>query len=171
MSIVRHRASVVVGVALGVLALVGYFSVAQDAKGVRRIPIPHREHGYGNFKSQVLNTQEQFDAFLKMVEKQSGWNNRAAFLEAMQKAKLDFASEALVLVRQTEGSGSNVVTFAPSELKGDKLVCTIERKVAEIGTADLADYCLALAVPKQQVAQVEVVVDKKQREVLKLAPK
>ncbi len=155
---------------LAVLALVAA-SQAQDAKDVRRIPIPHREHGYGNFKSQVIATQEQLDAFLKAVEKQPGWNKRGDFVQALQKAKLDFATEALVLIRQTEGSGSNKVTFASLEMKRDKLICAIERKVAEIGTADIADYCLALAVPKKRVAQVEVIVNEKQSETLKLEAK
>ena len=152
-----------------ILASLAFTVVAQDAKGVRRIAIPHREHGYGNFKSQVIASQDQFDAFLKTVEKQQGWNNRADFLKALANAKIDFATEALVLIRQTEGSGSNQVTFAPAELKGDTLVCRIQRKVAEIGTADIADYCLALAVPKKQVATVEVIVDQKPREKLKVA--
>jgi hypothetical protein len=140
--------------------------VVDDAKGVRRIPIPHREHGYGSFKSQVIASQDQLDTFLKQVEKQTGWNNRSDFVAAIRKAKLDFTNEALVLVRQREGSGSNRVTFPATELKGDKLICTIVRDVPMIGTADIADYCLALVVPSKQVRQVEVWVDKKRREVL-----
>src|SRR4051812_26064263 len=117
MSNVRIHVAAVVVVALGVLVLLGSSSVAQDAKGVRRIAIPHREHGYGEIKSQVIDTQEQFDAFLKKIEKQEGWNKRDEFLNAVKKAKIDFTAEALVLIRQTEGSGSNQVKFAPTELK------------------------------------------------------
>ena len=35
-------------------------------------------------------------------------------------------------------------------------------------TADLADYCLALAIPKKQIARVEVWIDKERDQVLKL---
>jgi hypothetical protein len=74
-------------------------------------------------------------------------------------------------VRNTEGSGSNKVTFAPIELKEGKAISRIERKVAGIGTADIADYALAVAIPRKDLTAVEVWVDKKQREVLKVNAK
>jgi hypothetical protein len=141
---------------------------AQDAKGVRRIPVPHREHGYGNFKSQIITTDDQFKTFIQQVEKQQGWNHRADFIDALKTAKIDFTTEALVLIRQTEGSGSNKVTFGAVELKDGKLTSVIERKVAEIGTADIADYALALAVPRKELKAVHITVDKKEREVLRV---
>lgn len=163
------RKTCVLTVAIALLSIAP--SSAQDAKGVRRIAIPHREHGYGNFKSQVITSQDQLDAFLKSVEKQQGWNNRKEFLEALGKAKIDFTNEVLVFVRNTEGSGSNKVTFAPIELKEGKAISRIERKVAGIGTADIADYCLAVTIPRKDLTAVEVWVDKKQREVLKVGAK
>ena len=66
------------------------------------ISIPEREHGYGGFKSQVIPTQEKFDEFMKSTEKGS-WNKKDEFVDALKKAKVDFAKETLVLIRQTEG--------------------------------------------------------------------
>lgn len=131
-------------------------SAEQDKKGFRLVNVPAREHGYGNFKSQVIDSQDKFDAFIKQVEKQQGWNNRDAFLKALSGAKLDFAKESLVLIRKTEGSGSNKVSLATPELKDDKLVCVINREVAGIGTADIADYCFAVAVDKGKAKEAEV---------------
>lgn len=147
---------------LTTLVLVSMATLDQGAdKSVRVVNVPAREHGYGNFKSQVIDSQEKLDAFVKQVEKQQGWNNRDAFLKALSGAKLDFAKESLVLIRKTEGSGSNKVSLATPELKGDKLVCVINREVAGIGTADIADYCFAVAVEKGKAKEAEVWVSMK----------
>ena len=53
------------------------------------------------------------------------------------------------------------VSLATQELKDGKLICVIERVVAPIGTADIADYCFAVAVDRGMVKQVEVWVGKK----------
>src|SRR5262245_52778549 len=117
---------------LAILFLLPVIAMAESSeqdKSFRLVNVPAREHGYGNFKSQVIDSQEKFDAFIKQVEKQQGWNNRDGFLKALSGAKLDFAKEALVLIRKTEGSGSNKVSLATPELKDDKLVCVINREV------------------------------------------
>jgi len=147
---------------LGVAAM-GAFGLApgQEPKAFRLIDIPAREHGYGNFKSRVIVSQKQFDTFVKAVQGQQGWNNRPAFLAALTAAKMDFSKEALVLIRQSEGSGSNRVSFASPHLKSGKLVCTIQREIPEIGTDDLADYCFALAATRSNVTAAEVWVTRK----------
>jgi hypothetical protein len=136
---------------LGVLS-----AVAADGKPFRLIGIPGREHGYGNLKAQVIGSQKELDALMKAVETQQGWNNREAFLKGLQAGKVNFATEVLVLIRQTEGSGSNRVSLVAPEQKGDKLVCTIQRMVPDIGTDDIADYCFALAVNRETIKTVEV---------------
>jgi hypothetical protein len=119
------------------------------------LDIPAREHGYGNFKTQIITSQEQLDALVKeSAVGPLGWNNRAGFVEGLKKAKIDFTKEALVLLRDTEGSGSNKVTLLPPELKGKTLICRLQRVVPPIGTADIADYCFALAVDRGQIAEV-----------------
>lgn len=147
---------------LSILALcaVGQ-ALAQDKKDFRRVDVPTEEHGYNGFKSQVIDSEQKLNAFIKQVEGESGWNNRASFLKALADAKIDFTNETLVLIRQAEGSGSNRVSFAPPELKGDKLVCVIHREVSQIGTADMAYYCFAVAVIKGKAKEAEVWVNTK----------
>jgi hypothetical protein len=145
---------------------------AQEKKGgapFRVVDIPTREHGYGNFKTQVISSQEQLDAFLKASVGGLGWNNREGFLKGLKGAKIDFTKEALVLLRQTEGSGSNKVTLLPPELKGDTLVCRLKREVPEVGTADIADHCFALAVSRGRVAAVRYEVQGHKGVTLKVA--
>jgi hypothetical protein len=123
-------------------------------KPFRVLEIPAREHGYGNFKTQVITSQEQFDAFLKESAGPLNWNNRAGFLEGIKKAKIDFTREALVLLRDTEGSGSNKVTLLSPIIKGKTLTCQLERIVPPIGTGDIADYCFALVVDRNKISEV-----------------
>ncbi len=128
------------------------------ATSVRRIPIPKREHGYSNFDSTVIASQDSLDVFLKTeskVEKMS-WNNRLDFDKALVVAKVDFDKEALVLLRHTEGSGSVQVDFRTPAVEGKKVICRIDRKEQEMGTADMAYYCFALAVAKSAVTEVEL---------------
>ena len=49
------------------------------------------------------------------------------------------------------------MAFAPPELQGRKLVCVIDRVVAEIGAADVAVYCFAVSiVDRETVRDVDV---------------
>lgn len=129
---------------------------AQENPGFRLVNVPQREHGYHSFDSQVIDSQRKFDDFIKQVENQGAWNNRPAFLKALTDAKLDFTKESLVLLRHTEGSGSNAVSLAPPELKDDSLICEIQRAVPQIGTADMAYHCFAVAVEKGKAKVAEV---------------
>ncbi|CAN5569015.1 hypothetical protein BH20ACI3_BH20ACI3_03860 [soil metagenome] len=98
------------------------------------------------------------DSFL-METSQKFWNNRKEFEDALRNANLDFTKEALVLLRHTEGSGSVQVTFETPILQDRILVCEIRGKPIPpgyLGTADMADYSLALAVSKSHISQVEL---------------
>lgn len=134
---------------------------AENARGFRVLDIPKEEDGYQFLESQVFGSHEQFDIFLKNVESQEYWNNKADFLKVMEKAKVDFSNEALVLIRHTEGSGSTQVSFPECQLQGEKLVCKIQRISPEAGTADMAFYCFGLIVEKGEVKQIEIWTNKK----------
>lgn len=123
---------------------------------VRIIPIPKKENGYSNFKSTVITSQSELDAFLQRVSKNMGWNNRVDFENSLGQAKLDFVRESLVLLRHTEGSGSVQINFRAPRIKEKRIICQIDRKESGVGTADMAYYCFALAVDKADVVEVEI---------------
>ena len=130
---------------------------AQERQAFRVIPIPNRENGYGNFESVAFNTKAEFEAFLAAAAKQPGWNSRQAFVDALQNANIDFAREALVLLRHSEGSGSVRVTFETPTLSARKLVCQIRGKSLNGGgTMDMAYYCFAVVVSRSLVSEVEL---------------
>ena len=84
----------------------------RPVEGVREIPIPRREHGYKNFESAVIANDEALGDFLKLVAAQPNWNNKEAFVNSLKSAKIDFSSSALLLIRNTSGSGSIKVSLA-----------------------------------------------------------
>jgi hypothetical protein len=132
-------------------------SAAQERPPFRLIPIPNREHGYGNFESIALNSKAEFDSFIAGTSKQGGWNSHAAFVDALRNANIDFTREALVLLRHTEGSGTVRVTFETPTLVKRKLVCQIRGKaLTGGGTMDMAYYCFAVVVSRSAVSEVEL---------------
>ncbi len=137
------------------LVFAGCFQ-AEGGASVRRIPIPKREHGYSNCESTVITSQGALDAFLKTESEaqKMGWNNRLDFDKALAVARVDFNKEALVLLRHTEGSGSVQVDFGSPVVHGKTVICHIDRKEPEMGTADMAYYCFALAVARSTVTDV-----------------
>lgn len=130
---------------------------ADDEKYFKIIPIPSEEHGYSNFESIVIATQDELDAFLAKGsnEQGMGWNNRAGFENALNAGALDFKKQALVLLRHTEGSGSTEIHFLNPEIKAKRLVARVERKEFEVGVDVVAFYCFALNVPKSDVTEVQ----------------
>jgi len=133
-------------------------STNEGTEPFRIIPIPKREIGYSHFGSMVLMSENDMDSFLNKTFTQS-WNNRQEFEDALRNAKLDFTKEALVLLRHTEGSGCVEVIFEKPVLQDRKLLCEIRGipiPPGYGGTADVADYCVALSASKSRVSHVEL---------------
>ncbi len=154
------RSMAIVMAVFTVICATGVALVAEDAraeaKAFRRIPIPEREHGYGEMVSAVLRTKAELDALLNRIREDRGWNDRKGFEEAIAKADVDFGKEVSVFLQHTEGSGSVRVTFEKPTLRNSVLTCRITREVPEIGGDDMAYYCFALAVSKADVNAVEL---------------
>ncbi len=125
-------------------------------EGVRRVAIPAEEHGYNQFFSMVIGSQEQLDTFLRGVEGREGWNNRAGFTKGIADAKLDFSKESLILIRHTEGSGSIWVRFYLSSEADGSLTARIYRGIPPTLTGDMKYYCFAIAVRKDRPRRVAV---------------
>ena len=141
-------------------------SQSEEDRSYRKIPIPKREHGYQFLKTGVIRTQKELNALLKKQEGE--WNNRKAFKEGLKKGKVDFEKEILLLIPHVENSGSNVVTFEKPSRDGKTLQCRISRKPTEFGTEDMAYYCLALAVRKSLIENIEIRVGKQKTRKIKL---
>lgn len=136
----------------------------------RVIPIPKEEHGYSNFETTVIGSQLELDMFLEKTShsQNMAWNNRTAFEKALAQAKVDFNRELLLLIRHTEGSGSVQINFLEPRLKNRRVICRIDRKEMEGGTAVMAYYAFALAIIKADVTEVEIQVSGRKASVLLL---
>lgn len=152
--------------ALGVLSLTGCVGIPTGATNValnlagstpvRVLSIPPRDSSYDDFPSQVIDSRERFDTFRAAFEAHAGWDKRAEFLRALDQAGIDFEREALVLIRQGDGSSSYTVTLAPPWLLGDTLLCTVRVGHAYISTRDVQYRCFVVVVPKGAVKRVEI---------------
>lgn len=120
----------------------------------RQISMPARENGYSTFSSQAITTKPEFDKFIKSIEAADSFNQKELFLSALKSSKIDFGKDSLVLLRSSEGSGSTKVSLNPPQLKDKQLFCKLERKVAQMGTADMAYYCFAFVVSKAAIKEL-----------------
>ncbi|MES2354610.1 MAG: hypothetical protein V4568_09455 [Pseudomonadota bacterium] len=147
--------------------------VKKDAvKEFRLIPVPTKDHGYSNFQSMIIRSQQELDAVMEALgRKEMGWNNLAGFSKPIQGAAIDFNKEALVLIRHTENSGAVEVAVEQPRMNGLVLVWSIKRKQASgVGTADMAYYGYSVVVLKEKVRQVQVFVDGKKGDVIPVLP-
>jgi hypothetical protein len=131
---------------------------ADEADPVRVLAVPRDENGYGGFGSLVIDSRAQFDSFKKTVEGQAGWNDRASFLRVLDQARIDFEREALVLIRQGDGSSSLSVSLAAPRVRGDTLTCTV-RITGSHSNRDVKYRCFAVAVDKRKISRVAVRVN------------
>ena len=128
----------------------------------RVLPIPLREGSYRRFKTTIVSSEEELREFLGPVKEQqlkyqdefkgvklSNQINMERFLNVLEAADIDFASELLVLLRHAEGSGSIRVSLAAPVKRGAQLEYRMIRKAPKAQTADEAAYCFALVVPKE----------------------
>jgi hypothetical protein len=138
----------------------------------RQIPIPAREHGYNTFDSTVIGSPDELRTFLQRikVDEAAGWNDPSTFKQAIKRAAIDFQHERLVIFRHTESSGSNRVTPRLS-VSGDGILrFTIDRKVPEMGTADMAYYAFAFAVDTRRIKKAIKVLEDEEKEAFEVSP-
>ena len=139
------------------LCLVGCNALYADASGFRVIDMPTKDNGYFQMRqSQVIETEQEFEAFVQHVEILKGWANQPGFLKALRDANLDFTRESLVLILLDEPNGSNIVKLATPQRYGDKLVCVVQRRLPLSIHNDGASHCFGVAVEKGKIKQVEV---------------
>jgi hypothetical protein len=131
-------------------------SADKPLPAVRPIAIPHKDHGYQHLTATVIASRAEWEALFKpeAAVHADDWNDRAAFLDALKQAGVDFDREVLVLLPHHEPSGSNRVTFATPRVAGSRVICRIDRQVPEIGTGDMAYWCFAIAADRSRITEI-----------------
>ncbi|MBU1667287.1 hypothetical protein KKC13_02645 [bacterium] len=123
-------------------------SKALSSDTIANIPIPVREQGYSNFKTQVIKTQTELDNFVESVDQQESWNEKKNFLETLLLKKIDFSYYNLLLYRITESSGSTVLSVDAPTGNAENITIIIGRDEPSMKTSDMAHYALAYKVAK-----------------------
>jgi hypothetical protein len=117
-------------------------------KTISKITIPVREHGYNNFKTQVIKTKNELNNFIADVKKQSGWSKKENFLQSLLLKEINFNEYNIILYRITESSGSTVLAVDAPKGDSKNITVKIGRDKPNMGTADMAYYTLAYKVIK-----------------------
>lgn len=143
-----------------VAATVLLVCVAADSPldGVRRLPIPVRDGVYEEFETTTFTSDKGLKDFIQKGGKEYEWAAKywEAFAKTLTDAKVDFKTQALVLVRHSEASGSVRVRFELIEEKDGVLRATIRRKEPSLGTCDMAYYCWGYVMPRERAETLKV---------------
>lgn len=119
-----------------------------NKESITKIAIPVREHGYSNFDSMVLSSQNDLDQFLSEIKEQKGWNKRKNFIESLTLYPINFNKHNILLYRITESSGSTILAVDAPKGTNEHVIVEIGRDKPNIGTADVAYYALAYKIAK-----------------------
>jgi len=115
---------------------------------ILQIPVPVRQHGYKNFETEVLTTQEEFDNFITEVKKSKKWEKKQNLIDSLTLSSIDFTKYNLLLYRITESSGSTVLSVDAPKGTHKNIVIIIGRDKPNVATTDMAYYTLAYRVAK-----------------------
>lgn len=121
-----------------------------DSSIIQPIKIPFREHGYSQYHTKIIASQEDLNRFANQVKSDPNWNNKKEFLALFNEVEFDFDSKNILFYRITEPSGSNTLyvhkpILSPSK---DEILIDIDRDVPNIGTSDMAYYALSYHINK-----------------------
>jgi hypothetical protein len=124
-----------------------YRTVAPDE--ARSIAIPSREHGYNYLTNTVIRSHEDYDQFIRLTSAQKHWNDRDAFIAALQDESNNFSTHNIVIYPHAEGSSSIGLTPHLPVWDNTDVVVVIDRNVPNGQFADMAYHAYAYRVSKQ----------------------
>lgn len=135
----------------------------------RRIPIPKRSGECGDIETQIIASNAALAEFVRKIKRQNLPKLRNEVIEALKYANLNFAREFLVLVTDTEGSGSIRVNLDTVFVESRRFYCKITRKAPLVQTDDMAYYCWSFAVNRWNVDDVEIQIEGREKIALSIA--
>jgi hypothetical protein len=120
--------------------------VSEDKIDIEFLTLTPREHGYSNFETTVIKSEEELNSLINEFIGQPNWNEKESILGEIREWDIDFDTSYVVFYRHTEGSGSIEVSVEEPILEGSIPTINILRDVPEEGTDDMAYYCYAFKV-------------------------
>lgn len=143
-----------------------------DAVGVMlyRIDIPQRFYIYKSFSSLLIESESDFEKFFRKLDRiaqrrfqdvgrRVSFYKKAhtEFRDALKQKTIEYDKNVLLLLRNTEGSGSPQVWVETPRLVDEELVFKVKRSRPMMRTADMAYYCYAYVVPRGIAKRIRVV--------------
>ncbi len=101
---------------------------------ILKIPINFTDKGYKNLETKVITKKEELDKFTKEIKSQKGWSKKDNFLDIIEKSKIDFTQDNLLIYTFKESNyktvtavdvpisenGNIVVKIGVEDIKGKK---------------------------------------------------
>ena len=115
---------------------------------ILKLPVPVRQHGYSNFKTKIITSEDEFNTFLKTVEETKEWKEKQNFIDALKLTPINFKYYNLLLYRMTENSGSTVLAVDAPSGTNRHVIVIIGRDKPDTVTSDMAYYTLAYKLLK-----------------------
>ena len=128
------------------------------------VNIPQVEHGYKYFEiNRTIESEKQYNDFLKEVAAQEYWNNQEGFLNGLSEANIDFKTQNLILIPHTASPGSDKVSLSITQETPEKLVFNLDKVIPDgMRTWNMAYHCFAVVFDKNVVKEIEFNFDKKE---------
>ena len=116
---------------------------------VLKIPIAFIDKGYKNIETQLITNKEDFNKFLKSVQKEKSWNSRDNFVEIIKKSKIDFSRDNFLIYTFQESSSKVVIAVDAPISDGNNIVIKIGKESNKKVKKDkIVYYALAYKVKK-----------------------
>ncbi len=94
-----------------------------SSSSIKQLKLPTFDSGYANLQTRVIETKQEYKAFLSDIDSQSGWDKKVAFGINIGKQQVDFSRNNLMIYRHYTASPSVVGTKL---ISSDEKNATIE---------------------------------------------
>jgi len=123
--------------------------IPSDDIDIKFLTLTPREHGYSNFETTVIESEEELRSLINEFNGQTGWNEKDSILNQINSWDIDFNSSYILFYRHTEGSGSIGISIEEPIWVYSIPSISIQRDVPDDGTDDMAYYCFAFKVDRK----------------------
>ena len=113
-----------------------------------KLPIYFEDKGYKNLKTQIITNKVMLNKFIAKIKQQKNWERKDNFLEIIEKSKIDFNTENLIIYPFSENKSVVVVAVDTPTSEDNHIIIKIgKNKTKEINNK-IIYYALAYKIKK-----------------------
>ncbi len=118
---------------------------------ILKVPVNFRDKGYKNLETKVITKDSELDKFIKEIKSQKGWSKKDNFLDIIEKSKIDFTQDNLLIYTFKESNYKTVTAVDVPISENGNIVVKIgveEIKGKKPKKEDIINYALVYKVKK-----------------------